>query len=450
MIKIITGVEQPDDGGEIYFNGGYVHKMNAHKSISMGIAAIYQDISLFPNLSIAENICKGMFKGVLVNWNKIRSKARETLKMMNVDLDLNQRLGEVSVGKQQLVAIARAVTFDSKVIIMDEPTSALSPSEVGVLYEIIRKLRESDVSIIYISHKLDEVFMVADTISVLRDGCMIKTGPVADFTQQDLIKLMVGRELRFLPMRNEEPESDEVLFEVKNLTREPQFRNISFCVRKNEIVGITGLVGAGRSEVAQTIFGLMKPDDGTIFINGEKVVVRDANDAIRKGICYLPEDRRTQGLFQGHSMIKNITAVTLHKMLGKNEVHQYPQGACATTEEYIRKVDIRPDLPDISVESLSGGNQQKALISRWLNADPRVLIVDEPTCGIDVGSKLEIHKLLRQLARMGVCVVLISSDLPEVFAISDRILVMREGNLVAEVETHNATQEGILEKGLMG
>ena len=449
MIKVIAGVEQPDQGSEIYYNGERIPKMSAHKSISLGISVIYQDVSLFPNLTIAENICKGMFKDFVVDWSKIRAKAKEALAMMNVEIDLDQKLEEVSIGKQQLVAIARAITFDSKVIVMDEPTAALSQSEVEMLYAIIGKLRTSGVSIIYISHKLDEVFTVADSISVLRDGNMVKSGPASEFDKHELIKLMVGRELRFLPMRNEEGESDEVLFEVRGLTHEPYFRNISFCVYKNEIVGITGLVGAGRSELAQTVFGMRKHESGTLYVDGQEINIRDANDAIRKGICYLPEDRRTQGLFQGHSMTKNITAVTLNKVLNRLGLISAKKER-VTAVEHIRKMSIRPEFPDINVESLSGGNQQKALIGRWLNADPKVLIVDEPTSGVDVGSKLEIHKLLRQLAQSGVCVILISSDLPEVFAVSDRILVMREGCIVDEVAAHEATQEGVLEKGLMG
>lgn len=235
---------------------------------------------------------------------------------------------------------------------------------------------------------------------------------------------------------------------MKNLTQEPVFHDISFACRRGEIVGLTGLVGAGRSELAQAIFGLTHPQSGEIFLQGEKLKVRDANDAIRKGVCYLPEDRRSQGLFQGHSMTRNITAVTLRKQLKNGLLNSGLE--LETAKRYIREISIRPNLPGINVESLSGGNQQKALIARWLNADPKLLIVDEPTSGVDVGAKLEIHKLLRNLAESGVCVVLISSDLSEVFALSDRILVMRQGRIVNEVSVDEATQEGILQKGLLG
>ena len=447
LIKIIAGVVEPDPGGEIYFKGSLVHHMTAAKSVHMGISVIYQDVSLFPNLSIAENICKGLYHDPVVNWKKINGKAREVLAEMGVEMDVQQKLRDISIGKRQLVAIARAITFESSVIVMDEPTAALSSSEVEMLYNIIRALRAKGVAIVYISHKLDEIFTVADRITVLRDGELIRTAPVGEFDQTKLINLMVGRELRFVPMHNQ-GEAGEVLFEVKGLTQEPLFRDISFACRKGEIVGLTGLVGAGRSELAQAIFGLTHPQSGEILLHGVPMKIKDANDAIRKGVCYLPEDRRSQGLFQGHSMARNITAVTLGKQLKRGLISGRLERQ--TAEKYIREISIRPNLPHINVESLSGGNQQKALIARWLNADPKLLIVDEPTSGVDVGAKLEIHRLLRALAERGVCVILISSDLSEVFALSDRILVMRQGRIVNEVAVGEATQEGILQRGLLG
>ena len=447
LIKIIAGVVEPDEGGELYFQGKRIPHMTAARSVHLGISVIYQDVSLFPNLSIAENICKGLYNDAFVNWKKINGKATEAFREMGVEMDAQQKLRDISIGKQQLVAIARAITFDSKVIVMDEPTAALSSSEVEMLYSIIRTLRDKGVAIVYISHKLDEVFTVADRITVLRDGELIKTAPVSEFDQTKLINMMVGRELRFVPMHNQ-GETGEVLFEVRGLTQEPDFRDISFACRRGEIVGLTVLVGARRSELAQSIFGLTHPQSGEILLNGEPLKIKNANDAIRKGVCYLPEDRRSQGLFHGHSMAKNITAVTLKKQLKRGLINAGLE--VATAQKYIREISIRPNLPHITVESLSGGNQQKALISRWLNADPKLLIVDEPTSGVDVGAKLEIHRLLRSLAERGVCVILISSDLSEVFALSDRILVMRQGRLVNEVAVSEATQEGILQKGLLG
>lgn len=289
---------------------------------------------------------------------------------------------------------------------------------------------------------------MADRITVLRDGYKIATDEAKNFTNETLINMMVGRELRFIPMRNEDGTSDEVLFEVKNLKNAPMVNDVSFKVYKNEVLGITGLVGAGRSETAQTIFGLMKPESGELYIHGEKVTIKDTNDAINKGICYLPEDRRTQGLYMQQSMTWNITAVTLGKQRrGKLLSSKLERQTC---ERYIDAISIRPALPDIHAQNLSGGNAQKVLFSRWMNADPKVLIVDEPTAGVDVGAKAEIHRLLRNMVKSGVAVILISSDLSEVFAVSDRILVMREGRIVDEVASAEATQEGILEKGLIG
>ncbi len=448
LIKILAGVVTPDDGSEIYWDGKLISRMTPEKAIELGLAVIYQDISMFPNLTIAENICKGKHTEFFVNFKKMKETAQKALDFMGVDLNLNQKLGEISVGKQQLVAIARAITFEAQVIVMDEPTAALSSSEVKMLYRIIDSLKEQGVSIIYISHKLEEVFTVADRITVLRDGHKIHTGDASGFTNESLINMMVGRELRFIPMHNEEGDSDEVLFEVKDLVNPPMVNGVSFQVRRNEVLGITGLVGAGRSETAQTVFGLMKQQSGEVYIHGQEVHIKDTNDAIGKGICYLPEDRRTQGLFAQQNMTWNMTAVTLHKQLSGKLLDSRKE--LATTEKYIKSIDIRPALPGINARNLSGGNAQKVLFGRWMNADPKVLIVDEPTAGVDVGAKAEIHKILRNMAKEGVAVVLISSDLSEVLAVSDRILVMREGKIVHEVKTDEATQEAILEKGLMG
>jgi len=449
MIKIIAGVEKPDEGSEIYINGKRETRLTAAKSIQMGITVIYQDISLFPNLTVAENICIEKNKSLIVNRKDMKRIASETLDSMGVKLDLDAKLGDISIGKQQLVAIARAITFKSNVIVMDEPTAALSSAEVEILYKIIKNVKAKGIGIIYISHKLDEVFTVADRISILRDGYMVACDDADKFDNQKLINLMVGRELRFVSMQNEEGESDETIFEVRNMTCEPYFRNVSFKINKYEILGLTGLVGAGRSELAQAIFGMMKPQSGEVFIHGKKVYIKSPEDAISKGIGYLPEDRRKQGLFQGHSMACNISTVTISRHLNKLGLISKKK-ELQTALENINKLSIRPNIPTINIENMSGGNQQKALFSRWLETNPKVLIVDEPTSGIDVGAKLEIHKLLRQLAKSGVAVILISSDLPEILAIADRILVMRKGDIVYETVAVNATQEKVIEKGLMG
>lgn len=448
LIKILAGVVQPDTGGELYFEGALIPRMTVQKSRTLGISVIFQDISLFPHFTVAENICCGLKRSGLHKKNEANALAKEVLGSIGASLDYDALLGDISVGKQQLTAIARAVACKSKVIIMDEPTSTLSSSEVDMLYNVVKKLKQDGVGIIYISHKFDEVFALADKVTVLRDGELIKTDDISAFDQTSLINLMVGRELRFTPCHMQ-GEPGEILFAVKNITSRPYFQDISFEVRRNEVLGITGLVGAGRSEMAQAIFGLLPLEAGVIELAGKQLKHKSAAKAIANGICYLPEDRRQEGLFMKKSMETNISVGSLKKVLTKMGLIS-PKKESETTYKYIESLQIRPALPKLNAENLSGGNQQKVLTARWMNADPKVLIVDEVTNGVDVGVKAEIHRLIRSLASSGVAVIMISSDLPEVLAVSDRILVMREGRAVQVMDVINATQENILEKGLLG
>jgi ABC-type sugar transport system ATPase subunit len=449
LIKIIAGVEKPDSGSKLLFDGKPIEKLTPFKTIRWGVSVIYQDISLFPNLSVAENICIGNSKGTILDWGKVALTATEILKKIGCEhISPGEILGNLSIGKQQLAALARAVNFKSKVIIMDEPSATLSVAEVQMLYHTIHTLKQEGISLIYISHKLDEVLAVADRISVLRDGEMIATRPVTELDNQKLIGMMVGRKLQALVLHNERA-VEEKIFEVEGLTREPLFRNISFRLFRNEILGITGLVGARRTEVAQALFGLFRPDKGKVIMNGKAIYIRSPSDAIKKGICYLPEDRREQGIFLKQSLKRNITAASIEKTLNRLGLINGTREE-SLAKQYIDTLNIRPALPDIRLENMSGGNQQKTLFGRWLSAGPRLLIADEPTSGVDVGAKAEIHRLLRQLAISGVGIILISSDLAEVLAISDRILIMRAGNIVAEVNSLKATQEDIITKGLMG
>ena len=447
LIKSLAGVIQPDPGSEIYFEGEHIPHMTATRSRQLGISVIFQDISLFPNLSVAENIFCGMKHSGIHSRKNVRKTAMEALNRMGLKLDPDAILGETSVGQQQLVAIARAITFKAKVIVMDEPTASLSSSEVEMLYGLIEALKADGVGIIYISHKFDEIFKLADRISVLRDGSLIACGDVGEFDQHKLIQLMCGRELRFIPYHNQ-GEVGEELFSVKNLTCEPYFRNISFEVRKGEILGVTGLVGAGRSEVAHAIFGLLKAQSGEVYLHGKKMEIKNVKDAIAQGICYLPEDRREQGLFMPQSMRVNTTTASMQKILNKWRLISSKK-ELDTAKSYIQSLDIRPAATELSVSSFSGGNQQKVLVARWLNASPKLLIVDEVTSGVDVGVKTEIHKLLRELAASGVAVVVISSDLPEILAVSDRILIMAGGAVAAVMNVEDATQENVLEKSFL-
>ena len=447
LIKILTGVVRPDAGGEISVGGVPVPNMTPLKSRQMGISAIYQDISLFSNLSVAENICAGLKRKGLHNARSVRDTARGTLAQMGLDMDLDARMGDVSLGQQQLVAIARAITFNAKILIMDEPTAALSSGEVEMLYDIVKRLKAKGLGIIYISHKFDEIFAIADRVTVLRDGHLIETGPVSAYNRQKLINLIAGKELLYTPYARGQS-GGERLFEVEGLTCEPHFRDISFHVDRGEVLGITGLVGAGRSEVAQCVFGLLKPDAGTVRLNGRVLGIRNARDAIREGVCYLPEDRHTQGLFMPMSVRENVNVSNYRKVLGRFRLIS-PRAENAAALAYISSLSVKPALPDAPVHRLSGGNQQKVLVGRWLNAEPRVFIADEVTSGVDVAVKAEIHRLLRSLADDGIAVVLISSDLDEVLAVSDRIVVMRRGALGGELEAKDATQERILELSML-
>jgi ABC-type sugar transport system ATPase subunit len=397
---------------------------------------------------VGENICLGEKSGGIQNWKKTYAAAQSILSGMGVDIDPLAILGDISIGKQQLVAISRAIAFKAKVIIMDEPTASLSANETEMLYAVIQRLKAGGVGIIYISHKFEEIFAIADRVSVFRDGNLIKTDFIGQFDQQSLINLMVGRQLHFLPFRMEGT-AGKVIFSVHDLTCEPYFHKVSFDVREKEILGITGLVGAGRSEVAQAIFGLIPVETGTIELSGRRLHIQNAAQAIMNGICYIPEDRREQGLFMKRSMAVNISAAWLKKVLSKQRlISSNMEHKLAV--EYIEKLSIHPASPDIAVMNMSGGNQQKVLTARWINAEPKVLIVDEGTSGVDVGVKTEIHRLLRSLASQGVVVIMISSDLPEILAVSDRIMVMRRGGVVNITNTEDETQESIIERGLLG
>lgn len=448
FIKALAGVIEPDSQSEIYFQGQRINKMTVVRARQLGLSVIFQDISLFPNLSVAENISSGIKLHGWQNWRECERRAADILSEMGVELDIHRKLGEISIGQQQLVAIARALSFQCKVLIMDEPTASLSSSEVEILYRSIEKMKSAGIGIIYISHKFEEIFHVADRVSVLRDGSLVAGGKTENFTQDSLINLMVGRKLHFIPYHSKKA-AGEVLFEVEHLTCQPFFRDISFKVRKYEILGITGLVGAGRSELAQTIFGIHRADSGRIRLMDQEISVRSVKEAIDLGICYLPEDRREQGLFMENSVMVNTTAAKIAKSLNRWKMISRRR-EIQITQSYIDSLTIKPDAPEVQVSNMSGGNQQKILVARWLHAEPKVLIVDEVTSGVDVGVKSEIHRLIRELADHGIAVVVISSDLPEILALTDRIMIMRKGETVGFMNVSEATQEVILEKGLLG
>ncbi|USK43993.1 sugar ABC transporter ATP-binding protein [Cytobacillus oceanisediminis] len=452
LIKILSGIYQPDSGAEFYFEGKKAEINKPIDATLKGISIIYQDLSLFPNLSVAENIYIGRDSTSRpwkkINWKSAENIARKALKELDVEIDIHLPVEKLSIAQQQLIEIARALAFESKLIVMDEPTSSLSSGEVEKLYKVINNLKSRGISIIFVSHKLKELFTVSDRFTVLRDGKYVGTYESSELDEDRLINLMVGRTVLYEKNQSRNM-AGETIFEVENLSKDGNFKDISFDLKKGEVLGITGLVGSGRTELAQAIFGVNKPYQGTIKINGKAVSIKSSEDAMKKGIAYIPESRKTQGLILGQSIINNISLPTLKTLRNKLGLINRKK-EIELANDYVKTLDVRPALPERAAGDLSGGNQQKVVISKWLSTKPDILIIDEPTNGIDIGAKTEIHKLLRKLASEGMGVIVISSELPEVLAVSDRVLVMRHGRVAGELGIEEATQESIMNLALLG
>ena len=446
LIKILAGVYRPDKGGEIKLGWTDTAITDPIASIRAGISVIYQDISLFPNLSIEENICIGNVKGAFINRANQKKIAQEALSTIGINVNPSTILGDVSIGVQQLVAIAKAVHFDAKIIVMDEPTASLSSGEVNRLYGIVEKLKERGITILYISHKLEEVFRLADRITVLRDGHYIGTYPKSALTEEELVSKMVGRHLEVNNDKKEKKDGN-VILELKGLSRNKEYEDCSFVLKTGEVVGITGLVGAGRSELFQSVFGISRPDCGEILLRGKTISVSSPKSAIKQGIVYLPENRLLQGIIPKQSMKANLT-VTIMSQICTSLGFLKKESEQQICNDYIGSLDIRPPLPEMRIENMSGGNQQKAVLGKWLATSPAVFIADEPTAGVDIGAKAEIHRVIRKLAENGMGVVVISSELPEILAVSDRIVIMKKGHIVGEMDANEATQEKIMAKAL--
>ena len=448
LIKLISGVYQPDRGTMLR-DGLAVQPANPREAQALGIATIYQESSLYPELSVAENVLMGALPrragGLFVDWPRTEAGAREVLQTIGVELDVRRKVAGLSIANQQRIEIAKALSRNARVLIMDEPTAALSQHDVARLLELVRNLRSRGVGIVYISHRLEEVFEVADRVTVLRDGRVVGTQPVADVTQGMLINMMVGRTLDTLfPKMETTP--GQVALRIHNLHQGKEVVDVSFAVRQGEIVGLAGLVGSGRSELAQTIFGITPAQSGTIEVHGQAVRIKGPRDAMQHGIAYIPEDRQHQGLVLPMSVKENITLPTLRSWARAGFVARRDESQIA--DEYVAKLGVRtPSIHQI-VGNLSGGNQQKVVVSKWLLTKPKILIVDEPTHGVDVGAKAEIHRLLSQLAADGLAILMISSELPEVLGMSDRVLVLRKGHIVAEFSRADADQERVLAAAL--
>ncbi|NUK30211.1 sugar ABC transporter ATP-binding protein [Parageobacillus sp. VR-IP] len=445
LMKILIGIYTPDKG-KIIFDGEELKFSNIKQALDKGISMIHQELSPIPNMTVAENIFLGRepsygFTG-WVKTKELEEKTRRLFERLGIHIDPNTKMSDLSIANTQMVEIAKAISYNSKLIIMDEPTSAITEKEVHHLFNIIRALKKEGVSIIYITHKMDEVEQITDEVTVLRDGKYIGTRPSNQISKDELIKMMVGRELNQI-FHKKPAQIGEVALSVKGLTKKGKFEDISFEVRKGEIVGFAGLMGSGRTEVLESIFGITRPDSGEIYINGNKVNISSTKDAIKYGMGLLTEDRKLTGLFLPLSVQDNMITVTVDQyakagFLQQRKIHDDCQ---RLTEQLAIKT---PSLQQL-IKYLSGGNQQKALIARWLLHDPDILLLDEPTRGIDVGAKSEIYNLIFELARKGKAIVVVSSELPEILGLSDRVIVMHEGRKTGELTREEATQERIMQ-----
>jgi ABC-type sugar transport system ATPase subunit len=451
LMKILSGVYAPD-AGRILIDGKPVTIGGPQHAQDLGISIIYQEFNLFPNLSVEENVFIGREPAVngFVRRGELRDQTVALLDRLDVSLRPTTLVRELSVAQQQMVEIAKALSTNARIVIMDEPTSALTDTEVIALKRIIRGLREDGLGIVFISHRLEEILDICDRIVVLRDGRNAGEMPVESATASSIVQMMVGRDIDELYVKEVSTATDRVVLEVQGICRTPTagdatrtiLKDVSFQLRAGEIVGMAGLVGSGRTELARVIFGADQPTSGQIVIDGERVVVHGPLDAISRGIGLVPEDRKRQALVLPLTVRENISLAMLRKISRFGFVDRTREREIA--HRFVDAFNIRTPGLEQQVMNLSGGNQQKVVLSRWLALEPRVLLVDEPTRGVDVGAKAEIHRLIAELAATGVAVLVISSELPEILAISDRILVMHEGRLAGELPRAGATQESIM------
>jgi len=445
LMKVLNGVYQADSG-RILWQGQEVSIQSPHEAQAQGISMIHQELALVGYLDAGKNIFlgrepKGRVPGTIDRRTMYR-EAKAIIDELGLEIDVRRPVRLFSLAQQQMIEVAKALSLDARLIVMDEPTSSLTDREVETLFNQMRKLRDRGVAVIFISHRLDEIFEICDRVTVLRDGELVATSPIEDLTREILIKQMVGREVdQIYEKRTDEP-TRKIILSVDNLRRGNVVRDVSFNLYKGEILGIAGLVGAGRTELVETIFGVHPASGGTIKIEGEPVTIRRPDQAIRQGIGFVTEDRKGQGLFPVLNVAANITMNRLGKLVNAILVNWGKVRNLA--EEYIKRLDIRTPSTQQRVSNLSGGNQQKVIIARWLTLNPRVLILDEPTRGIDVGAKSEIYRLMQRLASSGVSIIMVSSELPEVLGVSDRILVMHEGRIAGEFDPQTATQDQLM------
>ena len=432
LIKVISGFYTADEG-EIIINGKSYARLTPRESMNLGIQVIYQDFSLFNNLTVAENIAmsynvSNSYK--TSNKKRDRELAQKVLNTIGIDLDVNTEVGRLSVAQKQIVAICRALLQEAKLVIMDEPTTALTTREVASLFKIIRGLKERGVAILFVSHKLDEVLEVSEYVNIMRNGENVISGAVKEFDKSKMTYYMTGREVdetRFSGTVNR----DKCLFRVEQLKREKEFSDINFSLYEGEVLGITGLLGSGRTELAETLFGLRGAAGGAIYLNGQKLELRNASDAVKAGIGYIPEDRLTKGLFLNISIYRNIAATILTRYSNRFSFMQKGR-ISGVVRRQAQDLSIKAASLEAHANSLSGGNQQRVVLAKWLAAEPKILIFNCPTVGVDIGSKAEIHEIIRSFAERGIGVIVISDDLPEILSVCGRILVMNAGRFTGE------------------
>ncbi len=443
LINLCGGVF-PKDEGHIIFRGEEIQRASTHYSKELGISIVYQEFPLCNHLSVAENIFLGPFpeqKFGVLNRRAMQERARELFDSLGVDIDPTIPVGRLSVGEQQIVEISKALSRDADLIIMDEPTSALTQRETEHLFGIIRRLKQRGITVIYVSHRLREVFEICDRVTVLRDGKYIGTLNVSEATMDQVVQMMVGRQISAL-FPKEQAEIRGVMLRGEGLTSQGLFENVTFEVRRGEILGLAGLQGSGNQALLRTIFGLHPLDAGELYLDGQRLTISSPNEAIERGIAYVPADRRSEGTVLNLSVSDNIGLLSLQNIARLGYVIR--RRLKRIVDDSIKRLNIKTPSSRQIVQNLSGGNQQKVVLAKWLSIRPRVLLLDDPTRGIDVGSKAEIHQLLNDLTREGHAVLLISSELPELLAMSDRLLVMYKGHVVKELSRQEATEEAVM------
>ncbi|CAM4047040.1 sugar ABC transporter ATP-binding protein [Saccharibacillus endophyticus] len=443
LMNILVGLHALDEG-KITVDGKETVFSNPGEAEKQGITFIHQELNIWPEMTVLENLFIGRELNLpygLLDTRKMKRLAREQLQRLSVDLPLNREAGACSVGQQQMIEIAKALMTDAKVIIMDEPTAALTEREIVKLFEVIRALKAEGVSIVYISHRMEEIFAICDRITVMRDGITVDTKDIPATNFDEVVRKMVGRELtERYPKRN--PKPGEVVLEVKNATRRGLFENISFKVHAGEVVGFSGLMGAGRTEIMRAIFGLDKLHSGEIMLKGKKINIRRPEDAVRHGIGFITEDRKDEGLVLDFSIRENMALPNLFSFTSKGFISSRKEKEFVDT--LVKRLQVKTQSAETPAGSLSGGNQQKVVIAKWIGIGPSLLILDEPTRGVDVGAKREIYQLINELTDRGVAIIMVSSELPEVLGMSDRIIVVHEGHIGGELTGSEATQENIM------